>query len=169
MIIAENQSNMTDISSDSANSVNITRGNATSEQSASTIPSFAENQNQQFQRSEPVDIQNVSALPTSKSNSDLATRAFSLPSEYDYTSLNPRVTVRRALSSIYSRWVKILTEEDPRFGSCNEFTIGMSRSPRHSRDTLSSHATNFEQNQEEAQSQQCNQRCTNHERKSSCH
>ena len=108
MIIAENQSNMTDISSDSANSVNITRGNATSEQSASTIPSFAENQNQQFQRSEPVDIQNVSALPTSKSNSDLATRAFSLPSEYDYTSLNPRVTVRRALSSIYSRWVKVL-------------------------------------------------------------
>ena len=108
MIIAEIQSNMTDMSSDSANSVNITRGNATSEQSASTIPSFAENQNQQFQGSKPVDIENVSSLPTSNSASDLTLRSFSLPSEYEHTSLNPRVTVRRALSSIYSRWVKVL-------------------------------------------------------------
>ena len=99
---------MTDISSSSANSDNIMRGNAASEQSASTIPSFAENQNQQFQGSKPVDIESVSSLPTSNSASDLAIRSFSLPSEYDYTSLNPRVTVRRALSSLYSRWVKVL-------------------------------------------------------------
>ena len=105
MIITEVQSNMADISSGSANSDNIMRGNSTSEQSASTIPSFAENQNQRFQGSKPVDIENVSSLPTSNSTSDLATR--SLPSEYDYTSLNPRVTVRRALSSIYTRWVKV--------------------------------------------------------------
>ena len=107
MIITEVQSNMADISSGSANSDNIMRGNSTSEQSASTIPSFAENQNQRFQGSKPVDIENVSSLPTSNSTSDLATRSFSLPSEYDYTSLNPRVTVRRALSSIYTRWVKV--------------------------------------------------------------
>ena len=72
----------------------------------------------------------------------------------------------RFYKRVLSQCLQILTEEDPRFGSCNEFTIGMSRSPRHSRDTLSSHATNFEPNQEEAQ--KCNQRCTNHERKSSC-
>ena len=107
MIITEVQSNMADISSGSANSDNIMRGNSTSEQSASTIPSFAENQNQRFQGSKPVDIENVSSLPTSNSTSDLATRSVSLPSEYDYTSLNPRVTVRRALSSIYTRWVKV--------------------------------------------------------------
>ena len=107
MIITEIQSNMTDISSGSANNDNMMRRNATSEQSASTIPSFAEHQNQRFQGSKPVDIKNGSSLLTSNSTSDLATRSFSLPSEYDYTSLNPRVTVRRALSSIYTRWVKV--------------------------------------------------------------
>ena len=83
------------------------------------------------------------------------------------TNINKDV-LYRFYKRVLSQCLQILTEEDPRFGSCNEFTIGMSRSPRHSRDTLSSHATNFEQNQEEAQSQKCNQRCTNHERKSSC-
>ena len=107
MIIAEIQSNMTDISSSSESSDNLVRGNAAYEQSASKISSFAENQNQQFQGSKPVDIENVSSLPTSNSESDLAIRSFSLPSEYDYTSLNPRVTVRRALSSLYNRWVKV--------------------------------------------------------------
>ena len=58
-----------------------------------------------------------------------------------------------------------MTEEDPRFGSCNEFTIGMSRSPRHSRDSLSNHATYFENNDKEAHTQDGNQRCTNHRRK----
>ena len=62
-----------------------------------------------------------------------------------------------------------MTEEDPRFGSCNEFTIGMSPSPRHSRNRLSSHATYLDSNEGcEAQTQHGNQRCTNHERKSSC-
>ena len=107
MIIAEIQSNMTDISSSSENSDNLVRGNAAYEQSASKISSFAENQNQQFQGSKPVDIEKVSSLPTSNSASDLAIQSFSLPSEYDYTSLNPRVTVRRALSSLYNRWVKV--------------------------------------------------------------
>ena len=107
MIIAEIQSNMTDISSSSANSDNLVRGNAAYEQSASKISSFAENQNQQFQGSKPVDIENVSSLPTFNSASDSAIQSFSLPSEYDYTSLNPRVTVRRALSSLYNRWVKV--------------------------------------------------------------
>ena len=60
-----------------------------------------------------------------------------------------------------------MTEEDPRFGSCNEFTIGMSRSPRHSRDSLSNHATNyFENNEKEAHTQDGNQQFTNHRRKS---
>ena len=61
-----------------------------------------------------------------------------------------------------------MTEEDPRFGSCNEFTIGMSRSPRHSRDTLSNHATYFENNEKEAHTQDGNQHCGNHRRKHSC-
>ena len=59
-----------------------------------------------------------------------------------------------------------MTTEDPRFGSCNEFTIGISRSPRHSRDRLSNHATNNIDNEEEAHTKHTNQRCTNHERKS---
>ena len=61
-----------------------------------------------------------------------------------------------------------MTEEDPRFGSCNEFTIGMSRSPRHSRDQSSSYATYFASNNEDVHDQTSNQQCTNHERKTSC-
>ena len=159
-----------------------------------------ENENQRPQTCNKGESDNQASTSSVLPDTDSSNRSSSLSSEHISASLNPRITFQRALSSLYSRWVKvsfnicnfipsaiwfkiyishyiidyvtlslqIMTEEDPRFGSCNEFTIGMSRSPRHSRDTLSNHATYFENNEKEAHTQDGNQHCGNHRRKNSC-
>jgi hypothetical protein len=53
------------------------------------------------------DTEIKSSFQTSHSSSDLSNRSSTLSPEYDSTSLNPKITVQRALNSMYSRWVKV--------------------------------------------------------------
>ena len=59
-----------------------------------------------------------------------------------------------------------------RFGSCNEFTIGMSPSPRPSPHPSISNrwysGRYFRQGNDNIQNEDNNEQCSNHERKSSC-
>lgn len=135
------------------------------------------------QHSNTIENKTSSTIPTSLSTSDMSKISSSLPVDYDSTSLNPRATFRRAFSSVYTRLIKVMTEDadldnnrvdyaqTSRFGSCNEFTIGMSPSPRHSRDQSSSHKwynkTRYEGGGENVQKEDGGQRCTNHDRRKS--
>ena len=53
------------------------------------------------------DTEIKSLFQTSHSSSELSNRSSTLSPEYDSTSLNPKITVQRALNSMYNRWVKV--------------------------------------------------------------
>ena len=53
------------------------------------------------------DTEIKSSFQTSHSSSELSNRSSCLSPDYDSTSLNPKITVQRALNSMYNRWVKV--------------------------------------------------------------
>ena len=53
------------------------------------------------------DSDKQSSISSTVVDTDTSNLSSSLPSEYNSTSLNPRITFQRALSTLYSRWVKV--------------------------------------------------------------